>query len=85
MGSGVLAYKTKKERLKPLFFMLDTFHARQSAGVIENSKLQAFLLVASVAGFESAEMNLSPLCTSGCGGEVTTGSDNVCFIGVDRK
>jgi hypothetical protein len=24
MGSGVLAYKTKKERLKPLFFMLDT-------------------------------------------------------------
>jgi hypothetical protein len=50
MGSGVLAYKTKKERLKPLFFMLDTFHARQSAGVIENSKLQAFLLVASVGG-----------------------------------
>jgi hypothetical protein len=33
MESGVLAYKTKKERLKPLFFMLDTFHARQSAGV----------------------------------------------------
>jgi hypothetical protein len=27
MGSGVLAYKTKKERLKPLFFMLDTFQA----------------------------------------------------------
>jgi hypothetical protein len=48
MGCGVLAYKTKKERLKPLFFMLDTFHARQSAGGIENSKLQAFLLVASV-------------------------------------
>jgi hypothetical protein len=50
MGSGVLAYKTKKERLKPLFFMLDTFHARQPAGVIENSKLQAVLLVASVGG-----------------------------------
>jgi hypothetical protein len=50
MGSGVLAYKAKKERLKPLFFMLDTFHARQSAGVIENCKLQAFLLVVSVGG-----------------------------------
>jgi hypothetical protein len=50
MGGGVLAYKTKKERLKPLFFMLDTFHARQSAGVIENSKLQALLLVGSVGG-----------------------------------
>jgi hypothetical protein len=33
MESGVLAYKTKEERLKPLCFMLDTFHARQSAGV----------------------------------------------------
>jgi hypothetical protein len=42
MGSGVLAYKTKKERLKPLFFMLDTFHARQSAGGIENSKASGF-------------------------------------------
>jgi hypothetical protein len=30
--SGVLARKSKKERLEPLFFMLDTFHARQSAG-----------------------------------------------------
>jgi hypothetical protein len=85
MGSGVLAHKTKKERLKPLFFMLDTFHARQPAGVIENSKLQAFLLVASVGGVERAEMNRSPSCASGCGGEVTTGFDNVCFIGVDRK
>jgi hypothetical protein len=45
MRSTALAYKTKKERLKPLFFMLYTFYARQSAGVIENSKLQAFLLV----------------------------------------
>jgi hypothetical protein len=85
MGSGVLAYKIKKERLKPLFFILDTFHARRSAGVIENSKLQVFLLVASLAGFERAEMKRSPLCASGCGGEVKTGSDNVCFIGVDRK
>jgi hypothetical protein len=33
MVSGVLAYKTKEERFEPLFFMLDTFHARQSAGV----------------------------------------------------
>jgi hypothetical protein len=38
MVSGVLVHKAKKERLKPLrlkplFFMLDTFHARQSAGV----------------------------------------------------
>jgi len=33
MVNGVLAYKIKKERLKPVFFMLDTFHARQSAGV----------------------------------------------------
>jgi hypothetical protein len=32
MVSGVLAHKEKNERLKPLFFMLDTFHARQSAG-----------------------------------------------------
>jgi hypothetical protein len=63
--------------------MLDTFHARQSAGGIENSKL--WLLVASVGGFERAEMNQSPLCTSGCGGEVTAGSDNVCLIGVGRK
>jgi hypothetical protein len=50
MVCGVLAYKTKKEWLKPLFFMPDTFHARQSAGVIENSKIQPFLLVASVGG-----------------------------------
>jgi hypothetical protein len=33
MVSGVLAHKSKKERLEPLFFMLDTFHARQSAEV----------------------------------------------------
>jgi hypothetical protein len=33
MVSGVLARKSKKERLEPLFFMLDTFHVRQSAGV----------------------------------------------------
>ena len=33
MVSGVLAYKAKEERFEPLFFMLDTFHARQSAGV----------------------------------------------------
>jgi hypothetical protein len=33
MVSGGLVHKAKKERLKPLFFMLDTFHARQSAGV----------------------------------------------------
>ena len=39
MVCGVRAYKTKKERLRPLFFVLDTFHARQSAGVIENSRL----------------------------------------------
>src|ERR1700730_3291896 len=32
--SGVLAHKSKKERLKPLFFLvLDTFHARQSVDV----------------------------------------------------
>jgi hypothetical protein len=85
MGSGVPAYESKKERLKPLFFMLDTFHARQSAEVTENSKLQAFLLVARLAGFEPAEMNRSPLCISGYGGELTPGSDNVCFIGVGRK
>jgi hypothetical protein len=61
MVSGVLAYKTKKERLKPLFFMLDTFHARQSAGAIENSKLHTvwagFLLAASVLRRERAGMN----------------------------
>jgi hypothetical protein len=28
VGSGVLADKGKKEQLKPLFLMLDTFHAR---------------------------------------------------------
>jgi hypothetical protein len=50
MGSGVLAYKAKKERLKPLVFRLDTFHAQESAEVVENSKLQAVLLVASVGG-----------------------------------
>jgi hypothetical protein len=33
VGSGVLAHKSKKEQLKLLFFMLDTFQARQSAGV----------------------------------------------------
>jgi hypothetical protein len=33
MVSGVLVHKANKERLKPLFIMLDTFHARQSAGV----------------------------------------------------
>ena len=33
MVSGVLARKSKKERPEPLFFMLDTFHFRQSAGV----------------------------------------------------
>jgi hypothetical protein len=33
MVSGVLANKTKKERLTPLFFMLNAFHARQSGGV----------------------------------------------------
>ena len=38
-----------------------------------------------LAGFERAGMNRSPLYTSGCGGEVTIGSDSVCFIGVDRK
>jgi hypothetical protein len=32
VGSGVLAHKSKKERLEPLFFMHDNFHARQSAG-----------------------------------------------------
>jgi hypothetical protein len=48
MGSGVLAYKTEEERLEPLFFLLCTFQARQSAGVMENSKLQAFLSVAGV-------------------------------------
>jgi hypothetical protein len=31
VGSGVLAHKSKKERLEPLFF--DTSQARQSAGV----------------------------------------------------
>jgi hypothetical protein len=32
MVSGVLAHKSKKERLKPLFFMLNAFRARQTAG-----------------------------------------------------
>jgi hypothetical protein len=31
MVSGILADESKKERLKPLFFMLDAFHARQMA------------------------------------------------------
>jgi hypothetical protein len=50
MVSGVLAYKTKKERLKPLFFMLDTFHARQSAGAIENSRLHTVWAGFSLGG-----------------------------------
>ena len=37
---GVLAYKTKTKRLKPFFFMLYTFYARESAGVSEKCKLR---------------------------------------------
>jgi hypothetical protein len=65
MVSGVLACKIKKERLKPLFFMPGTFHARQSAGVFENSRLHvlraAFVLAASIEwGLNECERKRSP-------------------------
>jgi hypothetical protein len=70
VGSGILAYESRKERLEPLFFMLDTFQARQSGG----RRLKAasftppgrvFFWPRQFAGLERAEMNRSPLCTFG--------------------
>src|SRR5260370_42588397 len=55
MVCGILAHKSKKRAAQPLFFMLDTYHGRQSATEwVESSKLHilraAFLLAASASG-----------------------------------
>src|ERR1700712_3653626 len=43
MVCGILAHKKqKKERLEPLFFMLDTFHARQLAGGVGAPSFTSF-------------------------------------------
>jgi hypothetical protein len=39
MVSGVLADKSKKERLKPLFFMLDAFRSTNGLSRLKGSKL----------------------------------------------
>jgi hypothetical protein len=64
--------KAKKERLKPLFLMLDTF----PCSTIGRSRLKApsftsfgqfFFWPPQLAGLERAEMNRWPLRTSGYG------------------
>jgi hypothetical protein len=54
MVSGVLAHKSKKEQLKLLFFMLDTFQGSTSG----RSRLRRdFFWPPQLAGLERAEMN----------------------------
>src|ERR1700738_2989316 len=80
MVSGILAHKSKKERLKPLFF-----YARQfPCSTIGRSGLTApsftsfgrlFFWPPQLAGLERAEMNRWPLRTSRYGGTFRTRHD----------
>jgi hypothetical protein len=65
MVSGILAHKSKKERLKPLFFYARHF----------TSFGRLFFWPPQLAGLERAEMNRWPLRTSGYGGTFRTWRD----------